>query len=110
MGEKLGIDVLQKGFVTIARFSSTVAAAVEDKNVTFTEWMAIAGKGLGFISVVKTFSTFIAQLKDLDVEEKNALVETFVLEFDLTNDAAEKAVEDVVAFILAFVQAGIGAK
>ena len=107
MEEKLGIDVLQKGFVTIARFSSTVVAAVEDKHVNFNEGMQIAAKALGFISVVKTFSQFIAQLRDLDAEEKIQIQQTFVEEFDIPNDKAEKAVEDVVSFVLSFVQTGV---
>lgn len=102
--EKLGIEVLKKDLVVIAKVSGTVDKALEDGHIETLEAISIAKDSLGFFSVIKNLKLAKQELKDLSETEKSELVEHFKQEFDLRNDMAEMVVETVVEIAIGFIK------
>ena len=63
------------------------------KKITGTEWMGSVGLLIGVPSLLKAIPEFIPEIKDLDSEESEELMQFLAKEFDLANDKIEEAVE-----------------
>lgn len=102
--QELGIEVLKKDMLVVAKISGTIEDALEDSRISPIEGVLIAKDALGFFGVIKNWSKAQAELKNLSDQERVTLVNHFQTNFDLENDTAEYIVETVVEIMLGFVK------
>lgn len=96
----VGIDVLKKDLIVLAKLANAIDSALEDDKVSAGETIKIAFKAVELIGVVKSLKAAKAEIVDLTEEEVAELYAEFVKEFDLTDDAAEEAVETLLQLAL----------
>jgi len=98
--EKLGIDVLEKDLVVLAKLTGAIDKALEDDKISTGEWIGIGFKAVDLVGVFKNIKKAKAQLMNLDLEEKEQLKSTFVKEFDISNDKVEEVVESIIVIAI----------
>jgi len=97
----IGIEVLKSDLVTVAKVINKVDSALEDKKITLAEWAGLAVETPKFFKIAKSYPQAKEEFKDLTSAEVKELVDAFIAEFDLTNDAAEQKVEQLLEVIAA---------
>lgn len=88
------MEKTEKALVTILETGNKVIESIQDDGkIDFGEGISIAYKGIGLIGVFKSLPEIKEELKNLNTEQVNHLVEVFKEKFDLPNDEAEQKVE-----------------
>ncbi len=77
-----------------------VDSSLEDRKISFTEWIKIATKSINLYKVVRDFKDIVTAFQGLSPEEMEDLSEYFALEFDLRNDAVEEYIEQILAVLI----------
>lgn len=99
--EKLGIENLKKAFGLLASLANLGDDVGRDTSAA--RW----GKLLGLIPAIGQFASLdlkaaVAEFKDLDAAEKQALLVEIETDLDLGDDQLEKAIEDGLAIVVDF--------
>lgn len=97
--EKLGVENLTSLLLWGARLSSTVTEAImDDGKIDFSEGLDIGKHALSI--PLSSIKKFFPELKDMDAEEKQLVIEKFAEEFSIPNQEAELKVEQSISIIL----------
>lgn len=99
MSEKEGITALKHVIDVVVTLAKTYEKVKEDGKVSFLDSIHIARVVPRVIKSVAKSGNALAEVQDLDADEKKELVAYFKAEFDLADDAAEKKVEDMLSMV-----------
>jgi hypothetical protein len=80
--EKLGIDNLKNGIEVLATVVAKVLKAMEDKKVSISEGLGLAFELPKVWKTAKSFPEIIAEVKDLDPEESQALLQLILEKYE----------------------------
>lgn len=105
MTEKVGISVLKKDVVIIAKVIGTTDKALEDGKVNLIEGFSIAKDSIALIEVARRWREAREEIKDLSSAERVELHAHVERELDLRNDQAEKQAEAAIGVILSLTSA-----
>ena len=86
MAEKLGIDKLEDLAKEIVELAKDIAAIMEDKKVSYSDAVALAGAAKDSYDIAALAGEAYAQVKDLDKEE---LAKVGELAIKLVKDLSE---------------------
>ena len=93
----LGTENLKRAVKFVIDFTTQVAAT---KKFRFTTIFSFIDDLLELGGVITTWKDVIAEFKDLDDVEKQAIYEYVKQEFDIPNDQVEAFVEDAFQWLL----------
>lgn len=94
--EKLGIDMVKALAKTIIDAIEEGQAALEDGKFQITEIVNFFDDGLAIVKMYNNKETILAQLKDIDAEERKELAEYIKSEYDAPTAKADLVVDKVV--------------
>ncbi len=104
MAEELkGIETLKKAVVFAISVANQVTEVMKDGKFSWTESFSFIDELRDGITVVKSGTEILAELKDLSIEERAELYSFVQAEFDIADDRVEKIVEDALGIAFSIV-------
>lgn len=97
-----GIKDLKEIVIFFCRFGNAVDASLEDGKVSITDATNFYKPLKAIPDAYDGASNAFVQFKDMDAVEKKELVDTVVLELDLTFDVVEEIIEEIISSALDF--------
>jgi len=94
------LELLKLRLMAIIAMVMAVDSSLEDRKITFGEWISIATKAIGLYKVVRDFKDIISAYETLTDEESAELADYFTQEFDLRNDVVENYIERIIGILL----------
>jgi len=98
----IGTKDLKEIVVFFCRMTNAIDKSLADGKVNFTDAVNFYGPLQAISEAYDGAKNAIAEFKDLDEKEKQDIVDTIVLELDLTADVVEEIVEDIIESALDF--------
>jgi hypothetical protein len=92
---QVGIDSTILTLETVIEIGADIGKALEDRKLDLGESLGLVKHIPSVVGLIKGAPQLPAELKDLDAEEREAIVAHFADKFDLADDAAEARIEQL---------------
>ncbi len=94
------MELIKSRLLIIFSIIAAVDSSLEDKKISFVEWVKIATKSISLYKVVRDFKAIVVAFQSLTLEEMDELTDFFSEEFDLKNDKVEEYIEQILGVLL----------
>ncbi len=91
--KKVGIDSTILIMETMVAIGTDIGKALDDRKLSLAESLAMVKHAPALLGMIKAAPQLPAELKDLDADEREAVVAHFCEKFDLPNEQIELRVE-----------------
>jgi hypothetical protein len=96
---KLGVDNLKKVLVAVLHLANKIDSITQDGFQPVSDLVALVPNLVDGVSIIKNGKDALAEFKELDVLEKQEVLDFVKVEFDLADDVLEDVVESALGVI-----------